>query len=498
MQKIKKFLFQNTSTKQTIAKNTFWLFFGEIIGRLLKLFIIVFATRKLGVEGWGLFAYSLSFISFFYFLGDFGVNTFLTREMSKDNASRHKYLSTAIILKVTLLATFFIVSLIIGPHIGRIRLPFTTILVFSTFFVSESLREFAMSINRSLQKMENEGLSKVLINLTITVVGIILVAKNHTSISLAIAYMIGSAISTFFIFWSIRSEFKNIEWKFSKTDFKTIYDFSWPLIILGFFTLVFSIDSIMLGQIRSESEVGLYAASQRLVQFASIIPTFISISIFPILAKRDSNQENPIRVFEKIMTIVMAIALPITIGGIFFSAEIVRIILGPQYIQAVPVLRVLMGTILALFPDMMLNNLIYSKNLQKIFLKTTSFGLGLNLILNVLLIPKFGAVGAAISTTSTQLLIMTLNWNRLKKNVSFSVLPKLKKIYLANIAMTLIILSCFYFNIKIIYTALIAILSYAGCLKLLKEPIIEELISFIKKNKNIHQPIVDFPNQGLE
>ena len=310
--------------------------------------------------------------------------------------------------------------------------------------------------------------------------------------------MIGSAISTFFIFWSIRSEFKNIEWKFSKTDFKTIYDFSWPLIILGFFTLVFSIDSIMLGQIRSESEVGLYAASQRLVQFASIIPTFISISIFPILAKRDSNQENPIRVFEKIMTIVMAIALPITIGGIFFSAEIVRIILGPQYIQAVPVLRVLMGTILALFPDMMLNNLIYSKNLQKIFLKTTSFGLGLNLILNVLLIPKFGAVGAAISTTSTQLLIMTLNWNRLKKNVSFSVLPKLKKIYLANIAMTLIILSCFYFNIKIIYTALIAILSYAGCLKLLKEPIIEELISFIKKNKNIHQPIVDFPNQGLE
>ena len=64
--------------------------------------------------------------------------------------------------------------------------------------------------------------------------------------------------------------------------------------------------------------------------------------------------------------------------------------------------------------------------------------------------------------------------------------------------MTAIILVCFYFNIKIVYTALIAILSYAGCLKLLKEPITEELVSFIKKNKNIHQPIVDFPNQGLE
>ena len=62
MQKIKNFLFKNTNTKQTIAKNTFWLFFGEIIGRILKLGIVVFATRKLGVEGWGLFSYSLAYV----------------------------------------------------------------------------------------------------------------------------------------------------------------------------------------------------------------------------------------------------------------------------------------------------------------------------------------------------------------------------------------------------------------------------------------------------
>jgi len=52
MEKIKNFLFKNTSTKQTVAKNTAWLFIGEMLGRILKLVVIVFATRVLGVNGW--------------------------------------------------------------------------------------------------------------------------------------------------------------------------------------------------------------------------------------------------------------------------------------------------------------------------------------------------------------------------------------------------------------------------------------------------------------
>ena len=481
MQKIKNFLFKNTSTKQTVAKNTFWLFLSEVIGRILKFGIVIFATRKLGVAGWGLFSYSLAYVGFFYFLGDFGISTFLTREMSKESADKYKYLSTAFITKIALALLFFFISIIIGPHLGKIRLDFTTILIFSIFFVSESIRELGMSINRSLEKMEREGFTKILLNLSIMIIGIFLISQNANPLSLILAYTTGSIISTLYIFWSVRNELKKIDWVFSKENLKLIYNFSWPIMILGFFGFISTLDSILLGQMKSATEVGLYSASQKLISFISILPIFISASIFPILSRNEANNTKLAQIFEKIMVIIIAIALPATIGGIFFSQKIILLTLGTRYLAATPTLKILMISLLACFPDLILNNFIYSKNLQKIFLKTTSFGLATNLILNLLLIPQYGAVGAAVSTVTAQLLIMTLNWRKLNKFIPFKVFTKLGKICLASILMTLAILLCNIIGINFIITILIAIIIYALVLDKLREPSLKELVFLIKK-----------------
>ncbi len=480
MKKIKQFLFHNTSAKQTVAKNTIWLFSGEIVGRILKLAIVVFATRKLGVEGWGLFSYALAFVSFFYVLGDFGINTFLTREMSRESADRSTYLATSVIVKLVLLGSFFIASLLIGPHIGKIALSFGTVLVFSTFLVFESLREFALSINRSMEKMEREGFSKILINAIITVLGIILIIRNNTPLSLALAYMTGSIVSTIYIFWSVRNEFKGLTWKFSKEQFKILYEFSWPLIILGLFSFIFSIDSIMLGQMKSATDVGLYAASQRLVQFLTIIPTFIAVATFPILSKNEADAKKLANIFEKVMVIILATALPLMIGGLFFSRQLILLVLGHGYIAAVPVLTILMLTTIASFPNIMLTNVIFSKNLQRIFILASSFGVVVNVGLNFWLIPAYGAVGAAISTVAACGLIMTVNWIRLKKFVPFSIVPKLGKILMACLGMTIAILACNALGVPFIGSVLFAIAVYTFALYILKEPAFTEILSLIR------------------
>jgi O-antigen/teichoic acid export membrane protein len=482
MHKVKKFLFQNTTTKQTILKNTIWLFLGEILGRILKLILVVFATRKLGVEGWGIFSYGLAFIGFFYFLGDFGVNTFLTREMSKNNSSKYKYLSTALIIKIILLSIFFLASIILGPNLGKIKLDLSIVIIFSIFSVSESLREFGLAINRSLEKMEREGFSKILVSLLITCLGIFLILKNTTPLSLIMAYTIGSIISTFYIFWSIRDELKQINWVFSKENLKIIFDFSWPLIIISLFSFIFSIDSVMLGQIKSAAEVGLFSASVRLVSVMTIIPSFIATSLFPILSKSELDKEKSTLIFEKIMIIVIGIAIPITIGGVIFSQKIILSLLGPAYLEAVPVLNILMITILASFPDIILNNMIYSKNLQKIFLKTTSLGLIVSLILNLCLIPIYGAAGAAVSTTVSQLLIVTLNWRKLNTVIQFNVISKLGKIIISSIFMAIIIQVCNIIGMNFIITIIISICVYALSLNILKEPAFREVLLMVGKN----------------
>lgn len=481
MERIKQFLLKNNSEKQTAMKNTIWLFFGEIIGRLFKLVIIIFATRKLGIEGWGIFSYGIAFISLFFILCDLGVNTFTTREMSKNSADKYKYLSSSTIIKISLMLIFFALSLLLAPHLGKIKLGFEMIMVLSILYLSDGIREFALSINRSLEKMEREAFSKILMNLIITILGIILLIKNATPFSLAIAYAIGSIVSSLFIFWSIKDVFKKIEWKISKEDIKIIYNFSWPIIIISLYSFIFNIDSIMLGQMKSATDVGLYSAAQRLVQFTAIIPSFIAMAIFPILSKNEDNDEKITNIFEKIMITIFAIGIPFSIGGFLLNEKIMSLMFGPAFISGGLTLGILMFSILASFPNIILTNVIFSKNLQKIFIATTSFGVILNIILNLILIPKFGAVGAAISVTATQLLIMIFNWQKLKKIMPFSVIPKIGKILVSCLIMGIIVLILKLVGVNLIMIIAVAIIIYFLSLLIIKEPTINEILLLIKK-----------------
>ncbi len=481
MQKIKQFLFQNTSTKQTFAKNTFWLFFGEMIGRILKLAIVVFATRQLGVAGWGLFSYGLAFVSFFYLLGDLGINTFIIRELSKDAADSRKYLGMSFILKMGILVILFIISIIAGPHIGNIRLGLDLLTILSILYFSDCAREFALSVNRSLGKMEREAFSKILMNIIIMILGILLVIKSATPLSLAIAYAIGSGIATIYVMWAIRGEFRKIEWKFSREGLKTIYTFSWPIIIIGLFSFIFNIDSIMLGQIKSATDVGLYSAAQRIVQFMSIIPAFIAMSIFPTFSKNNTDDIKLITIFEKIMMLVFAIGIPMAIGGLLLSTKIMPFVFGHEYITGGLTLGILMISLLASFPNVILTNVIFSKNLQRTFIIATLMGVFVNIILNFLLIPPYGAIGAAISVTVTQMLIMTINWYKLKKIIPFSVIPKVGKILIASVVMTLFVLLAISLGLHIIVTIIAAMVIYFVSLLILKEPTLGEVLILVKK-----------------
>ena len=87
LQKLKSFLFTNTSTRQTIAKNTFWLAISNIGGRLLRSIVIIYAARVLGANGWGVFSYAISLATFLTIFIDFGINAILIKESSQETVA---------------------------------------------------------------------------------------------------------------------------------------------------------------------------------------------------------------------------------------------------------------------------------------------------------------------------------------------------------------------------------------------------------------------------
>jgi O-antigen/teichoic acid export membrane protein len=227
---------------------------------------------------------------------------------------------------------------------------------------------------------------------------------------------------------------------------------------------------------KSAIEVGLYTTAQRLITFLAIVPSFIGISIFPILSRNENDVEKLGGILSKVMKIILAIGIPLAIGGIIFSRQITLLVLGGQYISVAPVFSILMISILATFSNIFLINLIFTKNLQRFFILATSIGVFLNIFINFLLIPKYGAVGAAISTTLAEFVILSINWGKLKKFIPFNVVSKLGKVVIASIIMTIVLLILNLTGIHFLINILIGIIVYFLSLKILKEQAFKEIL----------------------
>src|SRR3989338_11289201 len=118
---LKAFLLTNQGVKQTVTKNTFWLSFGEIAGRVLRLFIVVYAARVLGAAGWGAFSYLTSLAAILTVFSDVGLSSVVIREGTKRPDLKEKYFSTAFLFKFILTVLSFLVIVFLAPHIPNIQ-----------------------------------------------------------------------------------------------------------------------------------------------------------------------------------------------------------------------------------------------------------------------------------------------------------------------------------------------------------------------------------------
>lgn len=426
--KLKTWLFLNQTAAQTIAKNTFWLFFGQIMSRMLRAAIVIYAARLLGAASWGAFSYALGIAAFLTIFSDIGINALITKETSRNPELKDQYLSTAFFTKIGLLGILTLGVILAFPYLTNIREAAKIMPILIFVFAFDTLRDLGSALSRALEKMQIEASIQIFTNFTIVALGFIFLAIQKNTVSLALAYAIGSGIGLLAIIYTLKSHFKNIFLNFKKNLVKPILATAWPFGLLGLMgAIMLNTDIIMLGWLRLPEEVGYYSAAQKIIQLLYVLPTLLATSVFPILA-RTAKQDGAItkKILEKSAALVILFAVPITIVGIIFANPIIAILYGSSYLPAILTFKILMLTILIVYPSTLIGNAIFAYDHQKsflIFVIAATFG---NILFNFLLIPPLGIKGAAISTIFTQLITNALIWKKMKKINGFTVWPQIK------------------------------------------------------------------------
>lgn len=386
--------------------NTMWLFSDQALRLLAGLFVGIWVARYLGPNQFGVFNYALAFLAIFGVIAKLGLDSLIVRNIVNHPHETDVYLGTAFWLKIigsgvtiAITGTYLLLSDEVYTTKVYILL-LTSSLIFQSFevadffFQAKVLSKFT-SICKTIQLIISSLVKVYLITIQADLLAFILV-QFLDQVTLGITQFLA------FRYYSKNSRFIS---HFNIGVAKDLLCNAWPLIFGSLVIMIYMrIDQIMIMKIIGEKEMGLFSAAVRLSEAWYFVPMIITNSLFPAVlnAKKTDEAEykkRTQRLFNLMFIISLGVAIPISL----LSPWLIDTFYGEAYQPAAKILTLHVWTGVFVSLGVASSNWFLAENLQKFALWKTIAGAAINIILNLLLIPKLGIIGAAFSTLACQM-----------------------------------------------------------------------------------------------
>jgi len=374
---------------------------GEKIVRILISFVVtIFVVRYLGPKDFGLLSYAISFYGLFSAISILGLETITIRELVKNPDKRDDLLGSVFLLRLlggVCTIIFIAITLYFSGESTNISI-LILIVSSSAIFHSFSVVDYYFRAEVKAKYSVYVFFSAVLV---VAIIKIMLIIFEAQLIYFAIAFSVEFILAAagFMVVYRF-NKLKLSGWRFNKKIAVSLLKDSWPLILSGLVVSVYmKVDQVMIKNMLNSEEVGFYAAAVKLSEAWYFIPVALTSSLFPAIvnAKKISEEfynNRMQKLYDILAWLAIAIALPVSI----FSSDIIRIIFGNEFISAAPVLTIYVWAGVAVFLGVASNQYLVNENYTKLSFFRTFIGMIFNVVLNFILIPKYGIVGAAVAT----------------------------------------------------------------------------------------------------
>ena len=381
-------------------KNTIWLFSANLL-RLFGGFIVgIWLARYLGAEDFGLLNYGLSLFIIFDSLASFGMKGVLTKEFVNFNHRHNEIFTISFVIRIV--TSLFIVLLGAGflAYLNDFKYLIAFIillkLLFNPFKVLESYYEalvkskfyaIALIVSYSLRLLAT--ITAINLNMDILIFAYILVLEDVILVIILAYYFIIQG-----------GRFKRLRKAFTISLARKLMNQSYPLIIssLGA-TLYLKIDQVMVVELVNEAEGGIYAAASRFSSIFNFIPVVIISSIFPLIIRyKKENSYSYKELLKRLNAFFFIVSGLMALFISLFSKNIILITYGQNYLSAAGIISIHIWTIFFVFSQQILSKWLIVEELTQISMLRHLLGLVVNLVLNFILIPSYGGLGAATAS----------------------------------------------------------------------------------------------------
>ncbi|MBW4506575.1 MAG: flippase [Scytonematopsis contorta HA4267-MV1] len=388
-----------------ILKNTAWLFADNILRMFSGLIVGVWVARYLQPEQYGNYNYCIAFVSLFGAVASLGLNQIVIRDIVREPSEKNQLLGTAFVLKllggiVALILSVGMIS-ILRPG-DNLSLWMVGITALSMTFNSFEVIDFWF---QSQVQSKHTVLAKNLALALSCVVKISLINSQAPLIAFAVVYagefaLVAVGLVTVY---HLQGNLMTA-WKYRLDYAIRLLKDSWTLILSGFMIMIYMrIDQIMLGEMVGDKAVGIYSAAVRVSELWMFIPIAISNSVFPSIIEAKKISENLYyERLQKLFSSMSFLSYVVAIGISLFAGQIIQLLFGAGYEAASSILivHIWMGVFMCL--GVVRSLWTTTEGLMRFAFITAGIGGLINILLNLLLIGKYGGLGAAIATVIAQ------------------------------------------------------------------------------------------------
>lgn len=387
------------------VKNAGWLIWGKIAQMAISLFVSLLTARYLGPSNYGIISYASAYTAFFCSFCTLGINSILVKEFIDYPNEEGKILGTTLTLKAISSFLSAIVIICIVSVVDR-NDP-TTILVVACSSIGVIFNIFE-SLNYWFQSRLESKVTAIAAFTAYCVTSayrVYLMVAGKSVIYFAFATSVDYicvAIILLLVYRRHNGGKFSFSWNYGKQILKKSYHF----IFSGLMVSVYGqTDKIMLKQLISNKEIGYYSTALALCNMWCFILSAIITSAYPSIVEAFNKND---KLFEKrnkqLYAIVFYISGFVSIVFTVFGSMIIGILYGDAYLPAVGPLRIITWYTAFSYLGVARDVWIVCNNCQK-YLKYIYLAAAVgNVILNLILIPIWGASGAALASLITQIL----------------------------------------------------------------------------------------------
>ncbi len=384
----------------TVAQNTSFLTVASVLQKVISFFYFIFVARIVGVENTGVYFFAITFTTIFTVVADFGMGPVLTREASRFPDSAQSYFNTVFWTKIMFgmaayaLVVFF-ANILNYPETTKLLIYISGITMFS-----DNLTTSFNSIFRAKKNLIYESFAVIAAQFSTLLIGTFALLNHWPLVWLILAYTIPSFLNLLYMSFFLKKIYNiTVRFIWNSQVFKIFIGIALPFALAGIIGRLYSYsDSLLMSKMLPARELGWWSVPYKITFAFQFIPVALSASVYPVFSSLFVTDKAAIgALFEKSWRYLFVVIFPVSLGLMAIADPVVNKIFGPQYEPSILPLRILLVSLIFGFLAFITGALLNATNKQKTQTSLVAVALVVNVVLNLILLPKLGITGAAIS-----------------------------------------------------------------------------------------------------